>query len=152
MAAHTCPDCNSALPTRTIKVSTRACWKCHKRTKFATLHKGHHFLILDLLTKEEAEFAKENGVILERRHSATVQRRYTANVCPNCDQVQGHHYLEQEDAFPEYNTQIREIHRRIAQGPCDTCSICNCETHGPYFNYTGEAPCPECLRATESVP
>lgn len=157
-ATNTCPDCNSPLPARTVRIRTRNCWKCHKRIRFATLHKECHFLVLDLLTKEESEFAKENGVTLERRYSATVHRCYTANVCPNCDQIQGHHYLQQEDQFTESTswvrvggtTLVKEIDQRNIQGPCDNCSTSNCETHGPYFNYTGDAPCPDCQQAAEA--
>lgn len=148
----TCQTCDAQLPTRTVKITSRTCWKCHKRIKVATLHKGYEFILLDLITPDEAAYAKEHGIILEKRHSATVQRIYMANVCPKCDQMQGHHYLEQDDSMPEYATWVKQLDRKDFVGPCDSCAARHCETHGPYFDYTSETQCPECRREMESVP
>ena len=89
----TCPDCSNTLPWRTLTVSTVLCWNCRNELRIATGQQQGHDIIPDYFTQVELEFAKQNGVTLERRYSYVAKGKYLANVCTSCDQIQGNYYL-----------------------------------------------------------
>ena len=143
-----CRECGTPLPMRTITVSAKDCWKCGGNVTVATGDKDGQGLEQDYFTTEEIEFAHENGVTLERRFSATVGEKYLANVCTQCDQIQGNWFLYMDpfhDRFKVHKTQ------RQTYGPCDQCSTFYCWTHGEYVDYGGANDCPTCLAEAERV-
>ena len=88
-----CRECGAPLPLRTVTVSTKDCWKCGQNVTVATGDKDGESLEQDHFTTKEIEFARENGVTLERRFSATVGGKHLANVCTACDRIQGNWFL-----------------------------------------------------------
>ena len=143
-----CEECSSPLPQRTIAINLKDCWNCKQNVKVAVGYKDHCDLEQDFFTDEELEFVKENGVILERRFSGTLKAKYRANVCPQCDQIQGNWYLYQDPLHDRFNLPQT---RREAYGPCDKCAARFCRSHGEYFDYTGNMQCPECVRESEKT-
>ena len=143
-----CEDCSSPLPLRTIVVSIKDCWKCDQNIKVAVGYKDHAGLEQDFFTREELEFARDNGVSLYRRFSSTLKAKYVANVCPHCDQIQGNWYLYQDPLHDRFKLHQTE---RESYGPCDKCSERVCLTHGEYFDYTGNMQCPDCVREAEKT-
>ena len=143
-----CLECDSPLPLRTITVSTKDCWKCGQNVDVATGDKDGESLEQDYFTTEEMAFARENGVTLERRFSATVREKYLANVCTHCDQIQGNWYLYMDPFHDRFNLHKT---RRHEYGPCDLCATRHCMTHGEYVDYTGSGQCPSCLEEAERV-
>lgn len=143
-----CRECGAPLPLRTVTVSKKDCWKCGQNVIVATGDKDGESLEQDQFTKEETAFARENGVILERRFSATVGGKYFANVCPRCDQIQGNWFLYMDPYHDRFNLQAAE---RQEYGPCDHCATRYCPTHGEYKDYGGSSQCPFCLEESERV-
>ena len=143
-----CKECSSPFPLRAITISTKDCWKCGQNVNVAMDHKDDSSMEQDDFTNEELEFARENGVILERRFSSTAMEKYLANVCTNCDKIQGNWFLYKDPFHDRFTLHQTE---RQAYGPYDTCSTKICLTHYEYFDYTGNTQCPECVREAERV-
>ncbi len=143
-----CRECGTPLPLRTVTVSTTDCWKCGQNVNVATGDKDGAGLWQDDFTTEEIEFSKENGVTLERRFSATAREKYLANVCTNCDQIQGNWFLYMDRLHDRFMLQKA---KRTDYGPCDQCAARHCWTHGEYMDYKGTSQCPVCLEEAERV-
>ena len=143
-----CRECGAPLPLRTITISTKDCWNCDQNVNVATGVKDGGSLEQDNFTKEEIAFARENGVTLERRFSATVGGKYVANVCTACDQIQGNWFLYMDPYHDRFNLRKEE---RKAYGPCDSCATRYCVTHGEYMDYRDSSQCPSCLHEAERV-
>ena len=94
-------------------------------------------------------FAKDNGVTLDRRFSATVQARYLANICTECDQIQGNWFLYMDPYHDRFNLHLAE---RQVYGPCDRCAERYCLTHAEYLDYDGHRQCPTGLTGNASIP
>ena len=137
-----CRECGTPLPLRTVTVSTTDCWKCGQNVNVATGDKDGAGLWQDDFTTEEIEFSKENGVTLERRFSATAREKYLANVCTNCDQIQGNWFLYMDRLHDRFMLQKA---KKTDYGPCDHCAARHCWTHGEYMDYKGSSQCPVCL-------
>ena len=102
-------------------------------------YKDGESLCQDLFTTEEIEFARENGVALDRRFSATAMEKYLANICTGCDRIQGNWFLYMDpfhDRFNLFRTERQEY------GPCDKCATRYCMTHGEYLDYRGNRSVP----------
>ena len=143
-----CRKCGAPLPLRTITISTKDCWKCGQNVNVATGDKDGESLEQDDFTKEEIAFARENGVTLERRFSATVGGKYLANICTACDQIQGNWFLYTDPYHDRFNLHKEE---RKTYGPCDPCATRYCVTHGEYMDYRSSRQCPFCLEESERV-
>ena len=139
-----CPDCSLKLPLRTITIKTHSCWKCQASIKVATGSKNGEPLVQDYFTNDELEFAKQNGVSLERRYSFTAHGSYLANICSNCNLIQGNYFLYV--ALPPDNGTL-ELAEKQSHGPCDTCALRPCKRHGIYQDYRDTNQCPLCLFA-----
>ena len=143
-----CQQCGVPLPLRTVVVSTTDCWNCGQNMNVAIGYKDGKHLQQDYFTTEEIEFAKENGVTLKRRFSATAMGKYLANVCTICDRIQGNWFLYMDpfhDRFNLFRTKRQEY------GPCDKCATRFCMTHGEYRDYQKTQQCPACLEEVERV-
>ena len=143
-----CRECGTPLPLRTVTVSTKDCWKCGQNVNVATGDKDGESLEQDHFTTEEIEFARENGVTLERRFSSTVGGKYLSNVCTGCDQIQGNWFLYMDPYHDRFNLHKAE---RQEYGPCDRCATRYCMAHGEYMDYRGGSQCPSCLEEAERV-
>ena len=119
-----------------------------KNVNVATGEKDGGGLEQDYFTTEEIEFARENGVTLERRFSATVRAKYLANVYTNCNQIQGNWFLYMDRYHDRFN--LRNIESE-AYGPCDRCAERYCPTHGEYMDYRGAVDCPACVEEAGRV-
>ena len=143
-----CRECGAPLPLRTVTVSTTDCWKCAQNVNVATGNKDGGSLEQDHFTTEEIEFARENGVTLERRFSSTVGGKYLAKVCTGCDQIQGNWFLYMDPFHDRFKLHKAE---RQVYGPCDRCATRYCMSHGEYMDYRGGSQCPSCLEEAERV-
>ena len=143
-----CRECGTPLPLRTVTVSTTDCWKCGQNVNVATGDKDGGSLEQDHFTTEEIEFARENGVTLERRFSSTVGGKYLANVCTGCDQIQGNWFLYMDPFHDRFN--LHKAERQVYE-PCDRCATRYCMSHGEYMDYRGGSQCPSCLEEAERV-
>ena len=143
-----CKNCGTPLALRTITISKKDCWNCGQNVNVAVGDKDGMSLEQDDFTQEERAFAKDNGVTLDRRFSATVQARYLANICTECDQIQGNWFLYMDPYHDRFNLHLAE---RKVYGPCDRCAERYCLTHGEYLNYDGDRQCPTCLMESERV-
>ena len=143
-----CRECGTPLPLRTVTIRTTDCWNCGQNVNVAIGYKDGESLWQDYFTAEEIAFARENGATLERRFSATAGEKYLANVCTNCDQIQGNWFLYVDPFHDRFN-----LFRAEAQnyGPCDRCSAYYCLTHGEYLDYRESNQCPVCLEEAERV-
>ena len=141
-----CRECGAPLPLRTITVRTKDCWNCGQNVTVATGDKDGESLEQDQFTTEEIAFARENGVTLERKFSATVGGKYLASVCTKCDRLQGNHYLFTGTRFTTGLIYIEAERKKY--GPCDPVRHTRyCLTHGEYMDYRGSSQCPSCLEA-----
>ena len=143
-----CPECGTPLPLRTVTIRTTDCWNCGQNVNVAIGDINRESLWQDLFTTEEVEFARENGVTLERRFSATAMGKYLANICPGCDRIQGNWFLYMDPLHDRFNL-FRT--RRQEYGPCDRCATRHCMTHGEYLDYRETNQCPDCLEEAERV-
>ena len=143
-----CTECGTPLPQRTVNVSIKDCWNCGQNVKVATGNKDGRGLEQDYFTTEEIAFAQESGVTLERRFSATVGGKYLANICTECDQIQGNWFLYMDPFHDRFN--LHKTDRQV-YGPCDQCATRYCLTHGEYMDYRGSSQCPSCLEEAERV-
>ena len=69
-----CKECGTPLPLRTVAIRTTDCWNWGQNVNVAVGYKEGESLWQDMFTNEEIEFARENGVTLDRRFSATAGR------------------------------------------------------------------------------
>ena len=136
----TCPDCTTPLPLRTIYIHSWTCWKCSAKIRIATGAKDGIDLIPDYFTESELDFAKEQSVLLERRYSFTAHGSYLANLCPNCNEMQGNFYLYTADLSPH----DQDAESTCQHGPCDHCAEKTCERHGTYYDLRSTGVCPLC--------
>ena len=143
-----CPACGHPLPLRTVTIRTTDCWNCGQNVNVAIGDIDGEGLWQDLFTSEELEFARENGVTLERRFSATAREKYLANICPGCDQIQGNWFLYMDPLHDRFNLFRFE---RKEYGPCSKCATRYCITHGEYLDYRETNQCPGCLEEAERV-
>ena len=144
-----CQGCSASLPLRTITIRTKDCWKCGEDVRVAVGDMDGEALEQDYFTYEERDFAKDHGVTLERRFSATVGAKYLANICTNCNQIQGNWFLYMDPLHDRFSLDYSE---RKAHGPCVECATKVCTTHSAeYYDYTGDTQCPECVREAEKV-
>ena len=145
-----CGGCSYPLPLRAINITVRACWKCGKEIRVATGERAGQDMDADIFTQEELDYAARNGVKFELRMSESIQHRYTANVCPECDQTQGNWFLYDS---PQHRDAYREmVAQRKTYGPCSYCAVRICPTHGVYLDYTGETECPSCREVAAGFP
>ena len=143
-----CQKCGAPLPLRTVPIRTTDCWNCGQNVNVAIGQKEREDLRQDLFTTEEIEFARENGVALDRRFRATAMEKYLADICTGCDQIQGDWFLYMDpfhDRFNLFRTERQEY------GPCDKCAPRYCMTHGEYLDYRGTDQGPSCLEGAERV-
>ena len=143
-----CADCGRPLPLREISIREKDCWKCGRSVIVAVGHIDGGSLEQDEFTDDEIEFARENGVTLERRFSATAGGRYLANVCTGCDQIQGNWFLYMDPFHDRFNLPVKE---RQEFGPCNECAERYCYSHGEYVNHREPDKCPACLIEAEKV-
>ena len=143
-----CRECATPLPLRIVRVRTTDCWKCGQNVNVATGDIDGEGLTQDYFTTDEIAFAQENGVVLERRYSATAGGKYLANVCTKCNQIQGNWFLYVD---PFHDRFMLEKATRQAYGPCEQCATRHCLTHGEYPDYRNTNQCPECLEEAERV-
>ena len=143
-----CPECGTPLPLRTVEIRTTDCWNCGRNVDVAVGRQDEHGLEQELFTTDELEFARDNGVTLERRFSATAGGKYLANVCTACDQIQGNWFLYMDPFHDRFNLYRTE---RQQYGPCEKCATRLCMTHGEYLDYIGSNQCPACLEEAERV-
>ncbi len=138
-----CKRCGAPLPLRTVAIRTIDCWNCGKNVNVALWHQnGESLCWQDSFPVEEIEFAKANGVTLERRFSKTIGNKYLANVCASCNQIQGDWFLYNAPFHNEFNLFRKE---RQEYGPCDKCATRYCTLHGEYLDYQETRQCPTCL-------
>ena len=104
----------------------------------------------DIFTQEELDYATKNGVKMELRFSETVQHRYMANVCPNCDQTQGNWFLY--DSPHDRQAYSELVAQQKTYGPCSYCAVRICPTHGVYLDYSGDTQCPSCREVEAGYP
>ena len=140
-----CEDCQTPRPLRTVVILEKDCWKCHKATRVAVGSRDSEHLYPAHFTDLELAFARDHGVILDVRYSATRQERYLANVCSACDQIQGDWFLYQDPFHDSYRIAIDE--REGFEGPCESCSQRDCSLHGAFRDYEADGECPTCLDA-----
>ena len=143
-----CGECGTPLPLRTVTVSTKDCWNCGHNVNVVTGDKDGESLEQDYFSVGEITFAEQNGVTLERRFSATVGGKYLANVCTNCDQIQGNWFLYEDPFHDRFHLKRSE---KREYGPCDRCATFYCLTHGEYLDYRGTDQCPDCQKEAERV-
>ena len=144
-----CDECLTPLPRREISTETRECWKCEKPVVIAKGAIDGNSLWQDNFTDDELAWVREQGVKLERRYSFTIRDRYLANVCTNCDQIQGDYYLYVD----EYHTGfIVKEQTRSEFGPCTPCATEYCKPcQSEYFSYGGQRNCLRCENAANRV-
>lgn len=142
-------DANHPLPLRVVHVQTKDCWNCHKDMKVAVGARDTEDLYPEDFTPEERKFAQEQGVILQTRFSRTVGARYLANVCGECDQIQGNWFLYMDPYHDAYRYDVVE---RREYGPCDECAkrYCQISDHGEYIDHEDKG-CPTCHYLAELV-
>lgn len=128
-----CEDCQTPRPLRTVVVLEKNCWNCHKATRVAVGSRDSEHLYPGHFTELELAFARDHGVILDVRHSATRQESYLANVCSACDQIQGNWFLYQDPFHDSY--QVATAKLQGFGGPCDKCSERHCNLHGIFHDY-----------------
>ena len=143
-----CKECGTPLPLRKVEIRTKDCWKCGQNVNVAIGRKDDEDLWPDLFAEAEIEFAKDGGVTLVRRFSATLKEKYLANVCTGCDQMQGNWFLYSDPYHDRFNLLRTE---RQAYGPCDECATRYCPSHDEYLDYSGTNQCPACLGEAERV-
>ena len=143
-----CQECGAPLPLRTVTIRTTDCWHCGQNVNVAMGYQDGESLGQDHFTAEEMEFARENGVTLERRFSATAGEKYLANICTGCDRMQGNWFLYDDPFHDRFNLYVTE---RQEYGPCDKCATRYCLTHGEYLDYRNTNQCPACLEEAERV-
>jgi hypothetical protein len=144
-----CSNCREPLPRRTISIRTTDCWKCGKNVKVAVGSKDSEDLYPSDFTSTEREFVRQQDVLLQVRYSATAKERYLANVCGNCDQIQGNWFLYDD---PHHDRFMLHTTERSEYGPCDACAEHFCHSHGKYYDYGGDSNCPTCRYEAECTP
>jgi hypothetical protein len=81
-------------------IVTAECYKCEKYFNLAMIkgdEKRNDFCGPEGFTEEEKKIALNQGVIIQKRDSKTMQESYFANICPHCNAFVGQHFL-----FSEY--------------------------------------------------
>lgn len=79
----------------TLKIVEDECWSCKKIVNLAfvlQISDGQKFGSIvgaEYFSDELITLSKKYGVIIEHRHSKTMDETYNANVCPHCNFIFG---------------------------------------------------------------
>lgn len=91
----------SAHKSNKMYIVTGTCWKCNESINAAMIRdeqlSTNKFYGPADFSKNQIQFAREKGVIIEEHFSFTRQETYLANTCGKCKTFIGEHYL-----FTEY--------------------------------------------------
>lgn len=77
-------------------IITAPCWKCNKDMNVAVIKgdkKRNDPCGPEAFSDEEKSIAQNHNVIIDKRHSFTIEEDYYANICPHCNTFLGQHYL-----------------------------------------------------------
>jgi hypothetical protein len=100
-----CRICGSYKTKKELVIVNTSCYRCGRPIKICYVLLNRNFIGPGVLDKNEIDFAKSKGVLLEMRFSKTTNEKYLANVCPNCKAFIGdffiHEYVGGND--PKYN-------------------------------------------------
>lgn len=110
-----CPRCKTPLHPRRVFVTDVPCWHCGQGMRVA-FGEGAYSLDPSDLTSGEIAAARKAGAVINNRFSATLNRRYLANVCPYCERFWGRHYLFECKGNPSGWTCVLER---------SDCHVCN---------------------------
>jgi len=83
-----------------LNIGTFDCWKCKKPMKICWIT-DDTFYGPEEFSAHEIKLSIENGVIISKVISKTVNEQYNANICPHCKAFVGknfiHEYLYNEE-------------------------------------------------------
>lgn len=95
-----CPICHQ-LQTKTVMIIVDGlCWKCGSTMKVAFYRIAGATIGPSCFKKEEIDFAKSKGVIIEDHYSFTAEENYLASTCSTCSSFAGDSFLFTQYAFP----------------------------------------------------
>jgi len=64
--------------------------------KVCYIRENDEYILPSEFIESEIKIAKENKVILEKRYSISLEQKYLACICPNCNAHYGDYFLEDE--------------------------------------------------------
>lgn len=85
-----------------LQIVTSNCWKCNKSMKLAILLANGGFWGPSEFNSKQIILAKEEGVVLMKQHSKTLDENYLANTCPSCGAFIGKLFLDNYLYAPGY--------------------------------------------------
>lgn len=88
-----CDKCGKFQHKTLLTIVEGPCWKCPNTMKVAIKSEFFSHSGPRDFTSEELKIAKENGVLIKKHYSKTMQESYFANTCPHCGAFSGEHYL-----------------------------------------------------------
>lgn len=96
-----CKTCNNFQQKLYMTIIEGRCYKCRKKMKVATISSSNNGMVRgdsnhlapSEFTQEEINLAKSKGVLLKSSYSKTMNERYIANTCGNCNAFAGDFYL-----------------------------------------------------------
>ena len=99
-----CAICNQPQQKSKMVIIEGPCWKCENSMKVAVLYdgikRGASVVGPEVFTENELDLAKREGVLLKKHYSKTINKKYLANTCENCNSFIGQHYLFTQFASP----------------------------------------------------
>lgn len=96
-----CKKCNNYLQVKQMIIIEGSCWKCNRPMKIAAIQSKNGGAIRNIsnnlkpsnFTRDEIQFARSKGVLLNNNYSKTVNKKYLSNTCSNCNSFAGDHFL-----------------------------------------------------------
>ena len=95
-----CPKCQKPLTKRVLRIVVGECNRCSQPMKVALIDYKGFSNGPDGFVESDIQLTSDQGCILEKRYSKTLDASYLANVCPTCRAFVGQHYLYLHSACP----------------------------------------------------
>ncbi len=96
----TCDKCGEIMHSAKLVVRVVDCYTCDHKMKVAMIETPYNTLSPMNFNNEEISMAQDLGVIIEQRHSKTLNSSYFANVCGHCGAFVGDFYMHDYYEIP----------------------------------------------------
>jgi hypothetical protein len=104
-----CPKCRAFMLKEYFCISTTPCYRCGKPVNICWIENPDNYVLPSEFTPAEIVLAKKHRVLLQRRYSNALSKKYLAVICPHCGAFIGEYYLEDtildKKCLEEYQTE-----------------------------------------------
>ena len=110
-----CPTCAKPLSRKVLHVVDTECWKCRRPMKAAIISIDSFANRIHDFDEHETNIAEDNGVLIKKHYSQTMNESYRANTCRSCGTFIGGFYTHHHSYLMAPENAVDEV------GVCQHC-------------------------------